>query len=235
MGAPTSSAASRSSSAPRARGCGRSSAGRCDALVSIPLAGAVESLNVSVAAAVLLYEAPPAAPRGLMAEPTLYLFDGYNLLHAGPFADRRELVDALASFVATRGRARRRRLRRRRRRRRARAARRCASRRTPTRCSSGSRPSTASASGCCSSPRTRPCSARPGVRWRSSPRRRSSATSSRRERRDAPPGGLADKLDDGDARAARTAPPRASASRACGSRASRACLFWTVLARFTST
>ena len=29
----------------------------CDALVSIPLLGAVESLNVSVAAAVLLYEA----------------------------------------------------------------------------------------------------------------------------------------------------------------------------------
>jgi 23S rRNA (guanosine2251-2'-O)-methyltransferase len=29
----------------------------CDALVSIPLAGEVESLNVSVAAAVLLYEA----------------------------------------------------------------------------------------------------------------------------------------------------------------------------------
>ena len=38
-----------------------------------------------------------------MADPTLYLFDGYNLLHAGPFADRRELVDALASFVATTG------------------------------------------------------------------------------------------------------------------------------------
>jgi predicted RNA-binding protein with PIN domain len=34
---------------------------------------------------------------------TLYLFDGYNLLHASPFADPRELVDALASFVATRG------------------------------------------------------------------------------------------------------------------------------------
>lgn len=34
---------------------------------------------------------------------TLYLFDGYNLLHAGPFADARELVDALASFVALRG------------------------------------------------------------------------------------------------------------------------------------
>ena len=38
-----------------------------------------------------------------MAEPTLYLFDGYNLLHAGGFADRRELTDALASFVALRG------------------------------------------------------------------------------------------------------------------------------------
>jgi len=34
---------------------------------------------------------------------TLYLFDGYNLLHGGPFSDRRELVDALASFVATTG------------------------------------------------------------------------------------------------------------------------------------
>ncbi len=33
----------------------------------------------------------------------LYLFDGYNLLHAGPFEDARELVDALASFVAMRG------------------------------------------------------------------------------------------------------------------------------------
>ncbi len=36
-----------------------------------------------------------------MAE--LYLFDGYNLLHAGPYADARELVDALASYVAMRG------------------------------------------------------------------------------------------------------------------------------------
>jgi predicted RNA-binding protein with PIN domain len=33
----------------------------------------------------------------------LYLFDGYNLLHAGLFADARELVDALASYVAMRG------------------------------------------------------------------------------------------------------------------------------------
>ncbi len=38
-----------------------------------------------------------------MAEPTLYLFDGYNLLHAGAFDDPRELVDRLATFVALRG------------------------------------------------------------------------------------------------------------------------------------
>jgi len=38
-----------------------------------------------------------------MGDPTLYLFDGYNLLHASDFADERELVDALASFVAGRG------------------------------------------------------------------------------------------------------------------------------------
>lgn len=35
--------------------------------------------------------------------PELYLFDGYNLLHSGSFADARELVDALASYVAVRG------------------------------------------------------------------------------------------------------------------------------------
>jgi predicted RNA-binding protein with PIN domain len=33
----------------------------------------------------------------------LYLFDGYNLLHAGPYSDVRELIDTLASFVAMRG------------------------------------------------------------------------------------------------------------------------------------
>jgi predicted RNA-binding protein with PIN domain len=38
-----------------------------------------------------------------MAEPTLYLFDGYNLLHASGFTDVRELRDRLASFVALRG------------------------------------------------------------------------------------------------------------------------------------
>jgi predicted RNA-binding protein with PIN domain len=38
-----------------------------------------------------------------MAEPTLYLFDGYNLLHASDRTDPNELVDLLASFVAGRG------------------------------------------------------------------------------------------------------------------------------------
>jgi predicted RNA-binding protein with PIN domain len=38
-----------------------------------------------------------------MADPTLYLFDGFNLLHAGDFSDTRQLTDHLASFVAVRG------------------------------------------------------------------------------------------------------------------------------------
>jgi predicted RNA-binding protein with PIN domain len=38
-----------------------------------------------------------------VAEPTFYLFDGFNLLHAGGFEDPRELTDKLASFVAERG------------------------------------------------------------------------------------------------------------------------------------
>src|ERR671933_2135367 len=38
-----------------------------------------------------------------MAEPTLYLFDGYNLLHAGDYDDPRQLRDELASFVALKG------------------------------------------------------------------------------------------------------------------------------------
>jgi predicted RNA-binding protein with PIN domain len=36
-------------------------------------------------------------------EPTLYLFDGFNLLNAGGFEDPRDLTDKLASFVAERG------------------------------------------------------------------------------------------------------------------------------------
>ncbi len=38
-----------------------------------------------------------------MPDPTLYLFDGHNLLHASRFEDERELRDRLASFVALRG------------------------------------------------------------------------------------------------------------------------------------
>jgi predicted RNA-binding protein with PIN domain len=36
-------------------------------------------------------------------EPTLYLFDGYNLLHVSAATDREQLVDLLASFVGARG------------------------------------------------------------------------------------------------------------------------------------
>jgi len=38
-----------------------------------------------------------------MAEPTLYLFDGFNLLHAGDFGSPEELRDLLASWVAAQG------------------------------------------------------------------------------------------------------------------------------------
>jgi predicted RNA-binding protein with PIN domain len=38
-----------------------------------------------------------------LADPTLYLFDGYNLLHASAFTERNDLVDTLASFVAGHG------------------------------------------------------------------------------------------------------------------------------------
>jgi predicted RNA-binding protein with PIN domain len=38
-----------------------------------------------------------------VAEPTLYLFDGHNLFHAGDFDDLRQLRDELASFVALKG------------------------------------------------------------------------------------------------------------------------------------
>ena len=36
-------------------------------------------------------------------EPTLYLFDGYNILHAGGFRGPADLVDRLADFVAVKG------------------------------------------------------------------------------------------------------------------------------------
>lgn len=38
-----------------------------------------------------------------MSEPTLYLFDGHNLFHAGGYQDLRQLRDELASFVALKG------------------------------------------------------------------------------------------------------------------------------------
>ena len=39
----------------------------------------------------------------MVAEPTLYLFDGFNLLHAGDYRGVEQLVDELASFVALQG------------------------------------------------------------------------------------------------------------------------------------
>jgi predicted RNA-binding protein with PIN domain len=38
-----------------------------------------------------------------MPDPTLYLFDGHNLLYAGAFDGHDDLVDTLASYVAGRG------------------------------------------------------------------------------------------------------------------------------------
>jgi predicted RNA-binding protein with PIN domain len=38
-----------------------------------------------------------------VAEPTLYLFDGFNLLHAGGFRSPEEVRDLLASWVAAKG------------------------------------------------------------------------------------------------------------------------------------
>jgi predicted RNA-binding protein with PIN domain len=38
-----------------------------------------------------------------VAEPTLYLFDGFNLLHAGGFGSTDELRDRLAGWVAVKG------------------------------------------------------------------------------------------------------------------------------------
>jgi predicted RNA-binding protein with PIN domain len=38
-----------------------------------------------------------------VAEPSLYLFDGFNLLHAGGFGSPEELRDLLASWVAGKG------------------------------------------------------------------------------------------------------------------------------------
>jgi predicted RNA-binding protein with PIN domain len=38
-----------------------------------------------------------------VSDPTLYLFDGYNILHAGGFRNQADLIDRLADFVAVHG------------------------------------------------------------------------------------------------------------------------------------
>ena len=78
----------------------------CDAAIAIPLADGVESLNVSVAAAVLLYEArrqrsSPWTHEARRADPL-----PLRRLQPAPRRrsdDVRELVDELASFVAVKG------------------------------------------------------------------------------------------------------------------------------------
>ena len=114
--------------------------------VSIPLAGKVESLNVSVAAAVLLYEA--RRQRGWLSR-RCYLFDGYNLLHAGSVRGLARADRPARELRRREGRPRRGRLRRRRGGLRRTARSRCASPSTRTRCSSGSPPSTAPARQVC--------------------------------------------------------------------------------------
>jgi predicted RNA-binding protein with PIN domain len=54
-------------------------------------------------AGAVLGTAPSGDHGADVSEPTLYLFDGYNLLHAGSYEDPRELRDVLASFVAMKG------------------------------------------------------------------------------------------------------------------------------------
>ena len=91
----------------------------CDVLAAIPLEAPVESLNVSVAAALFLFEARRAArrarrparrPRRRMTG-TLYIVDGYNVLHASSAAPARTRSSRAAtgwptswrSFAAMRG------------------------------------------------------------------------------------------------------------------------------------
>ena len=77
----------------------------CDAVVSIPARRScrlAERQRRSCSAPVRV-ETPAGRRRLTMADPTLYLFDGYNVLHAGSFTSPEDLIDVLASFVAQRG------------------------------------------------------------------------------------------------------------------------------------
>ena len=85
------------------KGCGRSCAGAATRSSRSRSPGR-SSRSTSASPRRSSCTRPVASGERLMAEPTLYLFDGYNLLHAGALsADRRELVDVLASFVASKG------------------------------------------------------------------------------------------------------------------------------------
>ena len=192
-----------------------------------PMYGRVESLNVSVAAAVGCC----TRRDGVVADGAeeIYLFDGYNLLHAGSFADPRGLVDTLASFVAVRG---------------ARGVvvfdgvgrlllagrSRSASQSTPTRCSRASRPHARRASDA-RHQRLDGCGGRRAAELRSSRPRPSSAISSgrrtRRRRRVGSPGSST--------RDART--PRTSAQRRVKrvQLQDRTCVLCATSARFTSS
>src|SRR5215210_2032 len=103
-GRPTSRAASPSSSGLRGRACARSSAARATGRSRSRSPGrSSRSTSASPRRSSSTRPVAAAPARAPLPEPTLYLFDGYNLLHAGGFEDRRELTDALASFVALHG------------------------------------------------------------------------------------------------------------------------------------
>ena len=75
----------------------------CDATVAIPLAGKVGSLNVCVAAAVLLFEARRQRTEGRWLSRPSTSSTATTCSTRAIFSDRDELVDALASFVAAKG------------------------------------------------------------------------------------------------------------------------------------
>src|SRR5205807_10540899 len=92
-------AASPSSSAPRARGCARS----CDAPAT--WRSRSRSSGRSSRSTSASQQPYSSTKRGgnETADTTLYLFDGFNLLHAGGFGSLEELRDLLASWVAAQG------------------------------------------------------------------------------------------------------------------------------------